>query len=130
MLLAFSFCSDLADTWSFFYPSHLYLYGKPLYRPVISEQWAVFLSAVAVGKLSAPMGGLLSSSLPCKGNGADGSPCSLGLTGCVFGKCKQMVTTALLRRNKSTSWIYLAKLSSVIKPRKCFRRVEAIKLLV
>ena len=130
MLLAFSFCSDLADTWSFFCPSHLYLYGKPFYRPVISEQWAVFLSAVALCKLSAPVGGLLSSSLPRKGNGADGSPCSLGLTGCVFGKREQMVTPAALRRNKSTSWIYLAKVSSVIKQRKFFQRVEAIKLLV
>ena len=82
MLLAFSFCSDLAGTWSSFCPSHLYLYGKPSHRPVICEQWAVLLSAVAVCKLSAHMGWLLSSSLPCEGNRADGTPCSLGLTGC------------------------------------------------
>lgn len=40
---------------------------KTFYRPVISEQWAVFLSAVAVCKLSAHMGWLLLASLLCEG---------------------------------------------------------------
>jgi len=101
--LAFSFCSDLGNTWPYFCPSRLYLHGKPLYRPVISEQWAVFLGAVAVCKLSAHMGWLSSSSLPCEGSRADGTPCSLGLTGCVFGKCEQMVMAASWRRNTNTS---------------------------
>lgn len=71
----------------------------------------MFLTSVAVCKLSAHMGWLLSSSLPCEGSRADGTLCSLGLTGCVFGKREQMVMIPLLRRNKDTSWIYLAKLS-------------------
>lgn len=40
----------------------------------------MFLTAVAVCKLSAHMGWLLSSSLPCEGSRADGTLCSLGLT--------------------------------------------------
>lgn len=62
-----------------FFPSHCYLCGKPVYRPVISQQWVVLLGMMIVCKLPAHMGCLLLFLL-CKGSRADGAPCSLGLT--------------------------------------------------
>jgi len=84
----------------------------------------VSLRAVAVGELPAHRGWWLSPSLLSEGQGADGTPCSPGLPGCVLGRCEQMEMAALLRRNKSTSEIYSVKCSAVTKERKGFQRVE------
>jgi len=100
----------------------------PLWRAIPQARgvWAgaVSLRAVAVGELSAHRGWWLSPSLLCEGQGAHGTPCSPGLTGCVLGRCEQMEMAALLRRNKSTSEIYSAKCSAVTKEKKDFQRVE------